>query len=93
MRQPTCDCFGGHENARGQEVCFHVELQDTHCDGWKRLAELIENAAEDQRKVFAPLSEIPWEEWDQIVTLPPTIGMLKSVETAGHGIIPTKRDS
>ena len=46
-------------------------------DGWKRLLELIERAAEDGREVFAPGRELEWNDWIQIVTLPATISKLK----------------
>src|SRR5262249_958224 len=47
-----CPCFkaGYEERAEGEEpewpeVEFHVEPQDTECDAWKRLLDLIEAAA------------------------------------------------
>jgi hypothetical protein len=79
MQKPTCDCFRGKETGRN-EVRFHDPLQDTNCDGWKRLTDLIETAVVDEREVFAPLQGIPAAEWSQIVTLPPSLGRLRSVK-------------
>ncbi len=50
------------------------------CDGWKRLLDLVEQAARDERETFAPGRLIPYEEWVQVVTLPPTITKLKAVK-------------
>jgi hypothetical protein len=61
-------------------VSFHVETQDTECDAWKRLLDLIEQAAADGRSEFAPLREMSLSERRQILTLPPTIAKLKSVK-------------
>jgi hypothetical protein len=61
-------------------VEFHAEKQDTECDGWKRLVDLIEEAAADGREEFAPLGLMTREERSRIVTLPRTISKLKSVK-------------
>src|SRR5262249_22975898 len=60
---------------------FHTEAQDTECDVWKRLLDLIEEAAADGRAEFEP-SQVARNdaEWRQIVTLPRTIAKLKSVK-------------
>jgi len=76
----ACKCFdqyGIHEFP--PEVYFHAEIQDTGCDAWKWILDLVEEAANDQREVFDP-GEIGWENWGQIVTLPATISKLKSVK-------------
>jgi hypothetical protein len=41
-------------NQGWSEVAFHVEPQDTTCDAWKRLLDLVEQAAADGREEFAP---------------------------------------
>ena len=61
-------------------VQFHDEIQDVTCDAWKRLIEAIDQASLDEREKFDPLEGIPREERPQIVTLPPTIGKLRSVK-------------
>jgi hypothetical protein len=75
---PHCDCFDHFEQTTSQPR-FHPEIQDIQCDGWKRLIDLVEAAALDQREVFDPGRDISWEAWRDVVTLPPTIGKLKSV--------------
>jgi uncharacterized protein (TIGR02996 family) len=74
----NCNCF--EPNARGQMRvgAFHCEPQDTECDAWKRLLDLVEQAAHDGRDVFDPLRELDGR--DQIVTLPPTIAKLVAVK-------------
>ncbi len=68
--------FGG----KGFESKLHEEQQDIECDAWKRLLELVEVAAKDGRKEFAPQREMGRGEWCQIITLPATISKLKSVK-------------
>ncbi|OQR63718.1 hypothetical protein B6E66_12290 [Streptomyces maremycinicus] len=58
---------------------FHTERQDTSAPGWRRLLELIEEAAADGREVFKPLVELTAQERREVVTLPPDIGRLKRV--------------
>ena len=76
---PSCDCFDQYRSIQPSEVRFHGEVQDTECDGWKRLVDLVETAATDGRPEFSPFEEIPGEEWRQLVTLPATIAKLKAV--------------
>ncbi|MDG4821751.1 leucine-rich repeat domain-containing protein [Asanoa sp. WMMD1127] len=68
-------CF--HQpNAR---VRFHGERQDTSSAGWRRLLELIDEAAADGRDVFRPLVDLTPSERADLVTLPPTIAKLTRV--------------
>ncbi len=77
---PRCDCLNAqYEEMSFQELSFHSEEQDTHCEAWKVLEELIERAASKRSKEFAPGLEMPPELWSQIVTLPPSISKLTSV--------------
>ena len=55
--------------------------QDTQCEAWKQLLDLVEQAAEDGRIRFYPAEEIGWDLWEQIITLPPTIAKLKKVKS------------
>lgn len=77
---PSCDCFDQYTMQEWSELKFHAEKQDTECDGWRHLQDLVEEAAADGREEFAPGYEMTQEEWRQIVTLPPTISKLKSVK-------------
>ncbi len=77
----ACKCFNQyHFQESRAEVEFHGEVQDIESDAWKRLLDLIEEAAKDQQEEFDPGHEIGWENWVQISTLPPTISKLKSVK-------------
>src|SRR5262245_53027069 len=80
MDYASCDCFDQDRAQRLSAVMFHPEKQDTSCDGWKRLLELIEQAAADERETFKPEAEMTWEECTQIVTRPLKISKLPSVK-------------
>lgn len=62
------------------DVHFHTEPQDTECDAWLRMVEIVEEAAEDGRTVFWPSRELDPEDWARIVELPPSIARLRSVK-------------
>jgi uncharacterized protein (TIGR02996 family) len=76
-----CQCFyaGGGARRRQSLPYFHVETQDTECDPWKRLLDLVEEAAADGREEFDPLRGMNSGERSQILTLPSTIAKLKGV--------------
>ncbi|MBL7500537.1 leucine-rich repeat domain-containing protein [Frankia sp. CNm7] len=65
---------------RPATVTFHGEEQDTEAAGWLRLLALVEEAAADRRTVFKPFVELSGAERRQVITLPPTIAKLTSVE-------------
>jgi len=73
----ACDCFYGRDHGAARTLELHREAQDTECDAWKKLLDLVEQAAHDQRALFAPLREL--EDSHLIVTLPPTIAKLTAV--------------
>lgn len=79
MQPPTCSCFDRTEK-KWRAVHFHDEIQDTDCDAWKRLTDLVDEAAADGREEFAPFQQIRGEERARIVTLPPSVASLKSVK-------------
>ena len=70
-----CHCF----RPEWAETTFHADVQDTECDGWKRLLDLIETAAADGREDLIPTDHIPRKAWRDVVTLPGTIAKLTSV--------------
>jgi hypothetical protein len=74
-----CRCLGQRLERPPRVVKFHRNRQDTAVAGWQRLVELIEEAAEDRREEFRPLSELSPEHRRQIITLPQTIGKLTAV--------------
>lgn len=61
------------------EVHFHAEAQDTGCEAWEEMLELVERAAADERSVFWPASELDPEALVHIIELPSSIAKLKSV--------------
>jgi len=74
---PTCDCLNAQYGETSfEELTLHSELQDTNCDGWKMLLDLVETASSRRSKEFAPGLEMPPDLWSQIITLPASIGKL-----------------
>lgn len=71
----TCLTQSRHHNLR-----LHDEPQDTECVPWRKLLDAIEHAARTQPEEFAPLRSLSAEERRWIVTLPPSIGRLKSLK-------------
>lgn len=63
-----------------QELSFHTEVQDTNSDAWKALEAYIAKIREDGSDELNPRAGIGSEKWEQIVTLPQSIGTLKSVK-------------
>jgi uncharacterized protein (TIGR02996 family) len=79
-----CSCFeAGYENSRWPKLYLHNDAQDTECDGWKRVLEVVEEAAADGREEFHPLRQMSQSERSQIVTLPASIAKLKAVKKFG----------
>jgi hypothetical protein len=79
--RPHCSCLLlGEEGTAIPEPSFHIEQQDTECEGWKRLEALVDKAAKERAKKFAPGLEMPRELWRQVITLPDSIAQLKSVK-------------
>ncbi len=79
--RPTCKCLDEQyrgRNPRGLEL--HGETQDTECQAWRDLLELVEAATRDGRREFAPARELGWDAWADITTLPPSIAKLKKVK-------------
>jgi Leucine-rich repeat (LRR) protein len=77
---PLCFTSSTHYSPISSSLPIHDERQDTNCNAWKRLLDLVEQAAEDGREEFTPRKHLSPEDWVKIVTLPPTIGKLKSVK-------------
>jgi uncharacterized protein (TIGR02996 family) len=77
-----CDCFEPiYDPARKwHKLSLHHEAQDTECDAWKRLCDLVDQAEKDGRERFAPLTDMPFDQRRFIVTLPPTVRRLKAVK-------------
>jgi hypothetical protein len=77
---PQCSCLDAQfKDQPWHELQLHQEEQDTDCDAWKRLLDLVEHTAESGEKVFAPGLHMPWAELSKIVTLPPSIAKMTRV--------------
>lgn len=75
-----CDCFKWDEASAPTETKFHSQLQDTDSTGWKQLVDLIDRTAAEGREELAPFDEMKWDHKKDVITLPSTIGTLKSVK-------------
>jgi len=64
---------------RWRELSFHTEEQDTGSEAWGALEAYIARVRADESDEFDPLTGIGWERWEQIITLPKSIGTLTSV--------------
>jgi uncharacterized protein (TIGR02996 family) len=56
------------------------DAQDTCSPGWKRMLDLIDQAADDGRTTFHPSQEMDREQWEKLRTLPASIAKLTKVE-------------
>jgi hypothetical protein len=78
----TCACLDWPEWSESQlPVRFHAERQDTSAPGWLHLLDLIDEAAADGRREFAPMRELSPGERRQIITLPSTIAKLTRIQS------------
>lgn len=75
-----CDCLEPQYGNGRFNLHLHSELQNTDCDAWKLLENLVEAAASKGSKEFSPGLEMPPELWAQIITLPTSIVNLASVK-------------
>ena len=77
---PGCDCFLPLSDSRPfPELPLHAEAQDTECDAWKFLEQLVETAAAKRTREFAPGLEMSPAMWSQVITLHRSIAKLTSV--------------
>jgi hypothetical protein len=63
-----------------QELLFHTEVQDTTSEAWKSLEAYIAKIRDEGSDELNPMRGIGSEKWEQIVTLPKSIGTLNSVK-------------
>lgn len=83
----TCNCLRAQwkyeqedeASTQWQELSFHADKQDTESEAWKALEDYVESVLADGADELNPLNGIGWERWQQIRTLPSTIGKLQSV--------------
>jgi hypothetical protein len=93
LRYASCHCFdpqyeadekehSGEKNVRPawNELLFHPEVQDTDSEAWKSLEAYIAKVREEGSDELNLRARIGSEQCEQIVTLPKSIGALKSVK-------------
>ncbi len=56
------------------------DVQDRHCEAWKKLCDYVDRAAAEGLEVFSPGKELGAELFAQIHTLPESISKLKTVK-------------
>lgn len=78
-RRASCRCCNAGNEGRPRPPGLHAEAQDTGCDVWRRLLDLVERAAADGREEFDPAADLGYDQWSRVITLPPTIGKLTAV--------------
>jgi hypothetical protein len=79
-RYAECDCFGCGKRDYSQDLTLHSEIQDTHCEAWKSLEAYVREVHARGGDELNPLRGIGPERWEQISTLPRSIGTLQSVK-------------
>lgn len=57
------------------------DVQNRNGEAWNRLLEIIEKAAAEKWETFSPSKELGYDLWQEITTLPKSIGQLKNVKT------------
>lgn len=77
---PACQCLAPQFGAgTWRELALHADVQDTRSDAWKALAAYIEKVRVERLDELNPRDGIGSDMWEQIITLPPSIGGLQSV--------------
>jgi len=92
-RYASCHCLdpqyeadeaehSGEQNVRPEwhELLLHPEVQDTDSEAWKTLEAYIAKVREEGSDELNPRAGIGSKKWEQIITLPKSIGTLKSVK-------------
>jgi len=74
-----CDCNDAWKD-RGREVYLHEDVQDLNSNAWQCINQYINDLAKVGGGCeFKPRSIMSREDWLSLITLPSTIGQLKSV--------------
>jgi hypothetical protein len=90
--KPFCNCLDGQyadnrcdpdrstRRVEWQERSLHTKVQDINSRAWRALTLYIDEVASKELTELNPRVGIGEEYWEQIVTLPPSIGRLQSVK-------------
>jgi len=77
---PSCTCFSLTSTNHGRRVHYiHAEEQNTDCDAWKRLTDIVQQSVETGVEVLSLREHLSARELPQIVSLPNGIGQLKGL--------------
>ena len=80
-RRDHCACLAVRSKKGAPLVPnIHVEAQDRSAAGWRRVTDLIERLAQASASILEPSAQIPWEDWMQVITLPPQVASLTHVD-------------
>lgn len=58
---------------------LHIENQDVSASGWTLVTRLIDEAVRSHADVFEPAAHLPWQDWQEVITLPAAVQDLKDV--------------
>lgn len=58
---------------------LHVEAQDRDAAAWEQVTQLIDQLAQTRAAVFEPSAQIEWDDWMNVITLPPELATLTHV--------------
>ncbi len=75
LHYPECDCLNPHSL-----LTLHLETQDPHSAAWEALENYIREVAANGCEEFNPSDGIGRQKWEQIITLPRSIAILRSVK-------------
>jgi hypothetical protein len=62
---------------------FHGDVQDRQTEAWRSLEHYIDSVKSSGAEIFDPVSALGSEMWEDITTLPSSIGTLSSVKYLG----------
>jgi hypothetical protein len=80
-RRAHCGCLAIRgKTGRPNVPNLQSEPQDHNTPGWMRTVELIQAHARVQSAVFEPSSNMDWDDWLEVITLPPDLGDLPAVK-------------
>jgi len=78
---PACLCLASQsEPVQSRELLLHNDVQNTKSEAWKSLEAYIEKVRVGREDEFNPMDGIGSEHWEQIISLPSSIGRLESVK-------------
>lgn len=79
-RRDHCVCLSG-KTKKGAPLMpeLHVDEQDENAAGWRLTKALIDHTVLSGDSLFEPSAHMPWEDWMQVVTLPPALASLTKV--------------